>query len=80
MPIAGEAAIGGQAPVAPIAAELLRQLGMQRKAPPREGFERGAVAPVERQKATRFAGGRAGQTGAFDNGRLDPAAAQKIGD
>ena len=79
-PSAGDAAIGGEAAIAPVAADFLGEAGVQRKTAPRERLERRAVAPVERQKAAGFAGGGTGEPGALDDGRLDPAAAQEIGD
>ena len=59
VPCAGEAAIGGEAAIAPIAADLFRQARVQGKAAPRQRLERAAVAPVERQEAARLAGRRA---------------------
>jgi hypothetical protein len=79
-PCSGDAAIGGEAPIAPVAADLLGEPRVQCKAAPHEGRERGAVAPVERQKPAGLAGGRAGDPGPLDDGRFDPSAAQEIGD
>ena len=73
-------AMGGQAAVAPVAADLLRQPSVQRKTPPGERFERGPVAPVEGEEAARFAGSRAGHARPFDDRRCDPAADQEISD
>jgi hypothetical protein len=58
---AGEAAVGGEATIAPIAANLFGEASVKREAPPGQCLERCSVAPVQRQKATRFAGRRASQ-------------------
>ena len=71
---AREAAIGVEAPIAPIAVDLFGEAGVQREAPPRQGFERAAVAPVERQEAARLAGGGAGDARPLDDDRLRAAA------
>jgi len=61
-------------------AKRRRQPSVQGKTPSCEGVERGSVAPVEGEETARPAGSRAPQTGAFDDDRLDPAAAQEISD
>src|SRR4029077_1843020 len=73
---AGDAAIGLEAAVAPIALDPLREFGVQGKAPPRERLERSSIAPVLGQKPARLAGGRASDARPFDDRRPDAAAAQ----
>jgi hypothetical protein len=51
---------------------------VKREAPPGQWLERCSVTPVQRQKATRFAGRRASQPCPFDDDGLDPAATQEI--
>src|SRR5262249_34488932 len=75
-----KAGVGGHPPVAPVAADLLGELGMQREAAPRQRFERRAVAPVKGEEAARFARGSAGDAGAFDHRRAHAAAGEKISD
>ena len=50
---------------------------MKLEAPPRQSIERAAPAPVERQKATRLAGGRAGNLVTLNNRRPGAASAVK---
>src|SRR5262245_3509234 len=52
---------------------------MQLKAAARQGLERRPITPIEREKATGLARGRASEAGAFDDDRLDAATAQEIG-
>src|SRR5262245_42333304 len=75
---AGKPTGGRKPPIAPIAADGFGQTRMQGKAAPRQGLERGPVAPVERQEAAGLAGGGAGDPRALDDNRLDPAATQEI--
>src|SRR6516162_1805688 len=63
--------------IAPIPCKLLRQLGMQCKAAPRQRCQRQALAPIAREKPT---GGGASNAGAFENNGLHATAAQEIGD
>src|SRR5262249_27302316 len=77
---AGEATVSGEATIAPIAANLFGEAGVKREAPPGQWREGSSVAPVQRQKATRFAGRRASQPCPFDDDGLDPAATQEISD
>ena len=63
-----------------VAPDLVRQARMQGKAAPGQAFERAAIAPVERQEASRLARRRAGNPGPFDDGCLYAAATQEIGD
>ena len=74
------AAIGVEPAIAPVAPDLLGEPGMQREAAAGQRAERRAVAPVERQKAARLARRRACDRDALDDGRMNPAAAQEIGD
>src|SRR5262249_55244385 len=53
---------------------------VKREAPPGQLLERCSVAPVQRQKATRFAGRRASQPSPFDDDGPDSAATQEISD
>jgi hypothetical protein len=53
---------------------------VKREAPPGQWLERRSVAPVQSQKATRFAGRRASQPCPFDDDGPDPAATQEISD
>src|SRR5207237_1288022 len=76
----GGAAIGGEAAIAPITADLRRELVMQCKAAARQGFERRAVAPVQGKKAASLTRRRAGEPRSFDDGRGDTAAAEEISD
>src|SRR5262249_13928197 len=55
----GEAAVSGEATIAPVAANLFGEVSVKREAPPGQWLERCSVTPVQRQKATPFAGGRA---------------------
>ncbi len=77
---ARETAVGGEAAIAPIAADLAGQAGVKREAAPRQRFERRPVAPVERQEPAGFAGRRVRDPGALDHRHLDAAAAQEIRD
>ena len=76
----GEPSIGIEPAIAPIPCKLLRQLGMQCKAAPRQRCERRALAPIAREKPTGFSGGGASNVGAFEYNGLHAAAAQEIGD
>jgi hypothetical protein len=76
----GVAAVGRQPPITPGIAKLGGKFGMQRKTPPRQFIERRAAAPVQRQKAARLAGGRAGDGVTLDDGRPRAAAACEVGD
>ena len=76
----GVTAVGGQTPISPRIAELGGKLGMELEAPPRQTIERAAAAPVERQEATRFAGGCAGDRVTLDDDRQRAASACKVGD
>ena len=53
---------------------------MELEAPPRQSIERAAAAPVERQKAARLAGGRAGDLVTLYDGRPRAASACEVGD
>src|SRR5215469_2339052 len=76
----GEPSIGIKPAIAPIPCKLLRQLGMQCKAAPRQRCQRQALAPIAREKPTGFSGGGASNAGAFENNGLHATAAQEIGD
>src|SRR5215469_2957205 len=76
----GEPSIGIEPAIAPIARNLLRQLGMQCKAAPRQRRQRRALAPIAREKPTGFSGGGASNAGAFEHDGPYAAAAQEIGD
>src|SRR5262245_65930224 len=52
---------------------------MELEAPPRQWIERAAAAPVERQKAARLAGRRAGDGVTLDDGRPRAASACEVG-
>jgi hypothetical protein len=66
-------AIGFQTPIAPGIAKCVGELSVERITPPRQSIERAAAAPVERQKAARLAGGRAGDFVALDDDGLRTA-------
>ena len=51
---------------------------MQREAAARERLERRPVAPVERKKPARLAGGRTGDVRSLDDDGLGPTAAQEV--
>jgi len=74
-----ETAIGGHPAVAPITFHLIGKVRVKSEAPPRQGIEREAHAPVERQEATCLAGCRGGHPGPFHHDYLDPAASKKVG-
>src|SRR5215469_737277 len=74
----GEPSIGIEPAIAPIARNLLRQLGMQCKAAPRQRRHRRALAPIAREKPTGFSGGGASDAGAFEHDGPYASAAQKI--
>jgi len=73
---------GVESPVAPLvgAAELVRQRLVQREASPRQRRERRAVAPVESQKPTRLARGRARDPAALDHDGFGSAPCQEVRD
>ncbi len=73
-------AVGREATIAPVAPHRVRQARMQREAAPRQRLQRRTIAPVEGQKSPRLARCRTGDAGAFDDGRVDAAATQEIGD
>src|SRR5688572_27910708 len=52
---------------------------MEREAAPRQGIERAAGAPIERQKAARLAGSRASDLRSLDDGDFHAAPRQEIG-
>src|SRR5215471_17634823 len=76
----GEPSIGIKPAIAPIACNLLRQLGMQCKAAPRQRCQWRALAPIAREKNTGFSGGGASNAGAFEYDGLNAAAAEEISD
>src|SRR5215472_9229335 len=76
----GEPSIGIKPAIAPIPCKLLRQLGMQCKAAPRQRCQRRALEPIAREKPTGFSGGGASNAGAFEHDGPYAAAAQEIGD
>src|SRR5262245_59049252 len=80
VPRAGGGGIGCKPPVTPVAIDRSIEILVQRKAAPRQLFQRRAVTPVEGQKPPGLTGGRAGDPGAFDDDRLNAATAQKVGD
>src|SRR6516225_927076 len=53
---------------------------MEFEAPPCQSIKRAATAPVERQEATRLAGGRTGDGMTFYDGRPRAASAREVGD
>ena len=53
---------------------------MQGEAAARQRIERTTGAPIERQKATRFAGSCASHLRSFNDGDIDAAPGQEIGD
>ena len=78
--LGGVAGVGRQAPISPRIAELGGKFGMELEAPPRQWIERAAAAPVERQKAARLAGGRAGDLVTLDDDRPRATSACEVGD
>ena len=68
------------AAIAPIHTDLLRQARVQREAAARERLERRPVAPVERKKSARLAGGRTGDVRSLDDDGLRPTTAQEVRD
>ena len=75
-----EPTIGGHALVAPIARNLVRQGGVKLETSARQRIERGAGAPVERQKSASLAGCRRGHLGPLDDDDVDPAASEEVRD
>src|SRR5690349_4008963 len=71
-------AVRVHASIPPVAVDLPRETGMQRKAATRERIERAARAPVEREKPARFAGSGTRHRRAFHHDDFDPALSQKI--
>src|SRR5262245_47113975 len=74
------AGVGCKPPVPPVAIDRFAEFLVQPKASPREVCQWRAVTPVEGQKASGFAGGRAGDPGPFDDDRHNATTAQEIGD
>jgi hypothetical protein len=80
MILGGVASVCCQSPVSARITKLGRELAMQLEASPRQLIERAACAPVERQEATRFAGGRARNLVPLDHSRLCAPPACEIRD
>src|SRR5262249_2524679 len=78
--LGGVAGVGCQTPISPRIAELGRKFGMDLEASPRQLIDRGAAAPVERQEASRFAGGRASDLVTFYEDRRRAPSACEVGD
>src|SRR5262249_37963790 len=76
----GEPAGGRQAPKPQGIAELGGKFSVELEAPPRQSIERATAAPVERQKAARFAGGRTADLVTLDDGRARAASACEVSD
>src|SRR5262245_2518683 len=74
------AGVGGEATVAPIAVDRMRQIFVQLEAAARQVCERCAITPVKCQEATRFARGGAGNALPFHNDGSNATPAQKVGD
>ena len=74
------AAVSIEAAIAPIRGKLLVQFRMQREAALRQRREGCPIAPVTRQKPTRFSGSGTGKRGAFDDRCFDTPAAEEVGD
>jgi hypothetical protein len=74
-----ETAVRIRSAIAPVVLYLPRKLGMQREAAARQRIERTTGAPIERQKATRFAGSCASCLGSFDDSDIDAAPSQEVG-
>src|SRR5262245_45544717 len=74
------AGVGGEATVAPIAVDRVRQVFVQLEAAARQVCERCAITPVKCEEATRFARGSAGNTVPFDDNGSNATPAQKVGD
>lgn len=74
-----ETAVGGHPAVAPIARNLAGQRGVKCETSPRQRIERGAGAPVQRQKTACLAGRCRSHLGPFHDEDIDPAAAQEVG-
>ena len=67
-----DTAEGVEAAIAPIHTDLFRQARVQREAAARQRLERRAVAPVQRKKAARLAGGGTGDVRPLDDDGLVP--------
>ena len=78
--LGGVAGVGRQTPISPRIAELRRKFGMDLEASPRQLIDRGAAAPVERQEASRFAGGRASDLVTFYEDWPRAPSACEVGD
>jgi hypothetical protein len=74
-----ETAIGGHVAIAPIARNFVGQRGVECKTSPRQRIERGAGAPIERQKAACLAGRRGSDLSPFHDNNVDPAATEEVG-
>ena len=78
--VGGVAGVGRQTPISPRIAEFGRKFGMDLEASPRQLIDRGAATPVERQEASRFAGGRASDLVTFYEDRPRAPSACEVGD
>jgi hypothetical protein len=78
-PLARRQHEGVHAAVAVVAAELARQLRVEREARAGEGAQRRAVAPVEREEAAGLARGRARYARALDESDGDAPEGEEVG-
>ena len=74
-----ETAVRIHSAIAPVVVDLTGKLGMQGEAAARQRIERTTGAPIESQKATRFAGSRASDLRSFNDSDIDAAPSQEIG-
>ena len=74
-----ETAVRIHSAIAPVVVYLTGKLGMQGEAAARQRIERTTGAPIEGQKATRFAGSCASHLRSFNDSDIDSAPGQEIG-
>jgi len=74
-----ETAVGCHSAKTPVARNLVGQDGMEVEASARQRIERGAGAPIKRQKSACLAGCCRGYLGPLDDDDVDPAATKEVG-
>lgn len=74
-----ETAVRIHSAIGPVVIYLTGKLGMQGEAAARQRIERATGAPIEGQKATRFAGSCASYLRSFNGSDIDAAPSQEIG-